>query len=88
MKTFIEYLTEQDQDHAAQKGMMRAKAAVGAGANVRQAEKGLDAGAEGQRAGGMQAKAMQPYMASLKKILSDPKLTMRFKALAKMAQNQ
>ena len=68
-----------------EQGMQHMKRAVGAGGSVKQAERGLEMGAAGEKAGAMQAKALQPYMAALKAILANPRLAMQFKNLAAKA---
>ena len=76
-------LQEQQQLAA---GLRKAGSAMGgAGGSVAQMSKGLEAAAAGERMPPAAQKALAPYAQQLMTILSDPQLSMKFKALVKLA---
>jgi hypothetical protein len=77
---------EATQDQNVQKTMNQLKGTIGAKTSTPAAAQGLSSVAQGDRMSPAQIKAVQPHMANLNKILSDPQTAQQYRNLSKKVQ--
>ena len=77
---------EATQDQNVQKTMNQLKGTIGAKTSTPQAAKGLSSVAQGDRMSPAQIKAVQPHMANLNKIMSNPQTAQQYRNLSKKVQ--